>query len=286
MARLLKKRRARKQAEEAGRKQSIQDLKLKNQAKREAKKADMAALAEAKKSKSPGSAPTAPSRVTVDGKTYTSQKAADMAMERKKLKAESETTKRGLSNQKARREAGVGEAYQRTEASGEVRKMRKSDPSKRNQPKPTTQTSSSNNSEFSKTFSEERKKQGAGGNFAFKGKSYTTNLKEEESNMAKHGGALAIMIAPVKTKNKKTVKAIKKGAKAQNGGVVKDLLKSKSKKREEARRTRILIDKKDKGRLSRLKAEESRSGGTSGKVKKMKNGGKVKKGIINHKQGY
>ena len=62
--------------------------------------------------------------------------------------------------------------------------------------------------------------------------------------------------------------AVRDKKKMENGGGVKDLLKSKSKKREEARRTRILIDKKDKGRLSRFKAEESRSGGTGGKVKK------------------
>ena len=231
MARLFKKRKEKKQAEEAARKQSIQDLKLKNQAKRDKKAKDMAALAEAKKSKSPGSVSAAPSRVTVGSKTYTSQAAADMAKAREESKAADETTKRGRSNIQARRSVEIGETYERTNPDGTKRKMIKRDQSKpsqqNNQPKPTTQTSSSNNSEFSKTFSEERKKQGAGGKFAFKGKSYTTNLKEEESNMAKHGGALAIMIAPVKTKNKKTVKAIKKGAKAQNGGKVGDPKKKK-----------------------------------------------------------
>tara|TARA_R110002020_G_scaffold81252_1_gene202071 strand:+ start:309 stop:1481 length:1173 start_codon:yes stop_codon:yes gene_type:complete len=234
MARLLKKRRARKQAEEAARKQSIQDLKLKNQAKREAKKADMAALAEAKKSKSPGSASAAPSRVTVDGKTYTSQKAADMAKFRKESKAADERTKRGRSNIKSRRSVEIGETYERTNPDGTKRKMIKRDKSKpsqqNNQAKPTTQTSSSNNSEFSKTFSEERKKQGAGGKFAFKGKEYTTNLKEEkESNTAKNGGALAIMIAPVKTKKMKAVKkapggaSMKKMPNYKKGGALKSV---------------------------------------------------------------
>jgi hypothetical protein len=49
--------------------------------------------------------------------------------------------------------------------------------------------------------------------FEFRGKKYNTKLKDK----AKHGASLAIMIAPVKSKTKK-VKAIKKGAKAQNGG--------------------------------------------------------------------
>jgi len=49
--------------------------------------------------------------------------------------------------------------------------------------------------------------------FEWRGKEYNTKLKSE----AKHGASLAIMIAPVKSKTKK-VKAIKKGAKAQDGG--------------------------------------------------------------------
>jgi hypothetical protein len=69
---------------------------------------------------------------------------------------------------------------------------------------------------FSETFKENRKMLGPGKTFTWKGEKYTTNLKEEE-NKAKHGASLAIMIAPVKSKTKK-VKAIKKGAKAQNGG--------------------------------------------------------------------
>jgi hypothetical protein len=71
---------------------------------------------------------------------------------------------------------------------------------------------------FSETFKENRKMLGPGKTFTWKGKKYTTNLKEKE-NKAKHGGALAIMIAPVKSKIKK-VKTIKKGAKAQDGATV------------------------------------------------------------------
>ena len=285
MARLFKKRKEKKQAEEAARKQSIQDLKLKNQAKRAEKAKSLQEAAKVKKSKSPGSAPTAPSRVTVDGKIYTSQKAADMAKFKETEKQKQVATKRGSSNIQARKSAKPGETYQRTEATGEVSVKRKSDPSKKNQPKPVMQESSSKVNSDKKEFGEYSRTQ-----YGKKGKqTYRSKPGESEEdfkkrvapdmkkNRAKHGGALAIMIAPVKNKNKKTVKAIKKGDKAENGGRVKDLLKSKSKKREEARRTRILIDKKDKGRLSRFKAEESRSGGTSGKVKKMENGGKVKK---------
>ena len=54
MARLLRKRRARKQAEELAKKSAMEELKAKNRAKREAKKADMAALGKAKRA-NPGS---------------------------------------------------------------------------------------------------------------------------------------------------------------------------------------------------------------------------------------
>ena len=47
--------------------------------------------------------------------------------------------------------------------------------------------------------------------FEWRGKSYNTKLKGEE-NKAKHGGALAIMIAPVKTKKMKAVKKAPGGA--------------------------------------------------------------------------
>ena len=232
MARLFKKRKEKKQAEEAARKQSIQDLKLKNQAKRAAKKADMAALGKAKRAdmaaKSEARKAAAPSRVTVDGKTYRDQAAADAAMERKKLKAESETTKRGLGNIKARREAKPGEAYQRTEATGKVSVKRKSDPSKKNQPKPVMQESSSKVKSDKKEFGEHSRTQ-----YGKKGKqTYRSKPGESEEdfkkrvapdmkkNRAKHGGALAIMIAPVDSKK---VKAIKKGAKAEKGASLKEV---------------------------------------------------------------
>ena len=225
MVRLLKKRRAKKQAEELAKKTALQELRAKNRAKREADLKARREAAAAKKAKGPGKTglPDLGGPVTVGGKTYRDQAAADAAMERKKLKAESETTKRGLSNIKARRSVGIGETYERTEADGTKRKMVKRDQSKPSQQKTQTklaaQKPSSGKSEFSKKFAEERKKQGAGGEFAFKGKKYTTNLKEEEkTQMAKHGGALAIMIAPVKSKK---MKAVKKGAKAEKGASLK-----------------------------------------------------------------
>ena len=149
-------------------------------------------------------------RVTVDGKTYRDQSAADFAKQRESRKKSDERTQRGLTNQEARRNVEVGEVYERIQPDGTTKKFRKLDQSKVRQQKNTSQKPSPSKSEFGKTFAEERKKQGAGGEFAFKGKKYTTNLKEEEeSKMAKHGGALAIMIAPVKSKK---MKAIKKGA--------------------------------------------------------------------------
>lgn len=227
MARLFKKRKEKKQAEEAARKQSIQDLKLKNQAKRAAKKADMAALGKAKRAdmaaKSEARKAAAPSRVTVDGKTYRDQAAVDMAMERKKLKAESETTKRGLKNIKARREAKVGETYQRTEATGKVSVKRKSDPSKKNQPKPVNQESSSNVKSDKKEFGKHSiSKYGSKGKQTFRSKPGESleDFKKRINPKLKHGGALAIMIAPVKSKE---MKAIKKGAKAEKGASLKEV---------------------------------------------------------------
>ena len=75
-----------------------------NRAKREARRASMASKAKSKKAKGPGKTglPDVGGPVKVGGKTYSSQAAANAAMERKKLKAESETTKRGLANMRAR----------------------------------------------------------------------------------------------------------------------------------------------------------------------------------------
>ena len=191
-----------------------------------AKRADMAAKSEATKSATPG-------RVTVGGKTYRDQAAADMAKAREESKAADETTKRGRSNIKARREAEVGEAYQRTEASGKVSVKRKSDPSKRNQPKPVVQKSSPQVKSNKEEVGEHSRTQ-----YGKKGKqTYRSKPGESEEdfkkriapdmkkNRAKHGGALAIMIAPVKTKK---MKAVKKGAKAKKSASLKEV-PSKSK---------------------------------------------------------
>ena len=187
-------------ASEAERKQKQQDADAKFKADRQ--KAEQARL----KGKPEN-------RVTVGGKTYTSQASADAAKAREESKAADERTKRGLGNIKARRSAGIGETYERTEADGTKRTMIKRDQSKPKQDQNKNQKPSSGKSEFGKTFAKERKKQGAGGEFAFKGKRYTTNLKEEEEGkMAKHGGALAIMIAPVKGKKMKAVKKADNGA--------------------------------------------------------------------------
>ena len=217
MARLFKKRKERKEAAELARKAELQELRAKNRAKREAKKAEMAAIGKAKRAdmaaKYEARKAAASSRVTVDGKIYRDQAAADAAMERKKLKAESETTKRGLSNIKARREAKPGETYQRTEASGKVSVKRKSDPSKRNQPKPILQESSSKVKSDKKEFGKHSiTKYGSQGKQTFRSKvgESQEDFRKRINPKLKHGGALAIMIAPVDSKK---VKAIKKGAK-------------------------------------------------------------------------
>ena len=54
MARLFRKRKAKKQAEELAKKTALEELRSKNRAKREAKKADMAAIGKAKRA-NPGS---------------------------------------------------------------------------------------------------------------------------------------------------------------------------------------------------------------------------------------
>ena len=103
---------------------------------------------------------------------------------------------------------------------------------------------------FDSAFAKARREKGPGKTFMFEGKEYTTNLKEEgnkttpssystsdavrkgkadnsnKQDQAKHGGALAIMIAPVKSKK---MKAVKKGAhgakvkKAPGGAAMKEM---------------------------------------------------------------
>jgi len=222
MARLFKKRRAKKQAEELDKKSAMEELKAKNRAKREVKKADMAAIGKAKRA-NPGSSGLASAEESA-------KEAAKMKMFREESKAAEVRTKRGRSNIKARREAEVGEAYKRTEATGKVSVKRKSDPSKKNQPKPVVQQSPAKVKSNKEEVGEHSRTQ-----YGKEKKTYTSKPGESlaafkkrikpdiEKNKAKHGGALAIMIAPVKTKNKKTVKAIKKGAKAQDGAAMKKM---------------------------------------------------------------
>jgi hypothetical protein len=258
MARLFKKRKERKEAEELARKAALKQLRDENRAKRAEKAKSLQEAAKVKKSKSPGSVPTAPSRVIVDGKTYTSQKAADMAKAREESKKAEERTKRGLGNIKARREAKVGEAYQRTEASGKVSVKRKSDPSKRNQPKPILQESSSNVKSDKKEFGKHSiSKYGSKGKQTFRSKPRESleDFKKRINPKLKHGGALAIMIAPVKTKK---MKAIKKGAKAEKGGKVKKVKKKDKKSLEaaqkalERRASESRLNKYDKKHVGRI----------------------------------
>ena len=190
MARLLKKRRAKKQAEELAKKTALIELRDRNRAKREAKLKAIQAAAKAKPAGISGLA--------------SADEIAKKQAEMKKFKKESEAakirTKRGKANLRSRASVGFGEAYDRVEADGTVRKVIKTKQNKDIQPKPRMQQSASNvksqnkktpsdNSQFNKKFAEEREKQGPGGEFAFKGKKYSTNLKEEENNMAKHGSA-------------------------------------------------------------------------------------------------
>ena len=210
MARLLRKRRARKQAEELAKKSAMEELKAKNRAKREAKKADMAAIGKAKRA-NPGSSGLASAEESA-------KEAAKMKRFREESKAADERTKRGRSNIKARREAGAGEAYKRTEATGKVSVKRKSDPSKRNQPKSVVQKSSPKvKSDKEEVGEHSRTHYGKKGKQTYRsklGESLADFKKrvnpEMKKNRAKHGGALAIMIAPVKAKK---IKAVKKGAK-------------------------------------------------------------------------
>jgi hypothetical protein len=206
MARLFKKRKERKEAAELARKAELQELRAKNRAKREAKKAEMAALAEAKKAKGPGKSGLASAEESA-------KKSAEMRKFRQDEKQKQAATKRGLSNIKARREAKPGETYQRTEATGKVSVKRKSDPSKRNQPKPVEQESSSKVKSDKKEFGKHSiSKYGSKGKQTFRSKPGESleDFKKRINPKLKHGGALAIMIAPVDSKK---VKAIKKGAK-------------------------------------------------------------------------
>jgi hypothetical protein len=222
MARLLKRRKARKQAEELARKTAIEKLRDENRAKREAKKAAMA------------NKPKAPGISGLPSADESAKKQAEMKQFRKESKAAEIRTKRGRSNIKARREAQPGEAYKRTEATGQVRTMRKSDPSKENQPvikksSPKVKSNKEEVAEHSRVqYGKEKKTYTSkpGESLA----AFKKRIKPEmEKNRAKHGGALAIMIAPVKSKKMKAVKkapggaAMKKMPTYKKGGALKSV---------------------------------------------------------------
>jgi hypothetical protein len=209
MARLLKKRRAKKQAEELAKKTALIELRDRNRAKREAKLKAIQAAAKTKKAKGPGMSGLA-------SEDEIAKKQAEMKKFKKESKAAEIRTKRGKANIRSRASVGFGEAYDRVEADGTVRKLIKKDPSKKSEPKPAMDQSASNvksqkekAGEYSRVqYGKEKKnyKSKPGESLA----AFRKRIKPEmEKNRAKHGGALAIMIAPVKTKTKK-MKAVKK----------------------------------------------------------------------------
>lgn len=228
MARLLRKRRARKQAEELAKKSAMEELKAKNRAKREAKKANMAAIGKAKRA-NPGSSGLASAEESA-------KEAAKMKMFREESKAVDERTARGKANIQSARQAKPGEVYERINPDGTKKKVIKIDPSKRNQPKPVVQKSSPKVKSNKEESGEHSRVQ-----YGKEKKTYTSKpgeslvafkkrIKPEiKKNRAKHGGALAIMIAPVKTKKMKAVKkapggaAMKKMSTYKKGGALKSV---------------------------------------------------------------
>ena len=303
MARLLKKRREKKQAAEAARKAELQKLRDENRAKRAKRDAERAALAEAKKAKGPGMS-------GLPSAEESAKKSAEMRKFRESEKQKQAATKRGLSNIKARREAAVGEAYKRTEATGEVRTMRKTDPakkSKKNEPTYTDKFGNYDPSQLSSNMTTEQKdrasreklaaekearalnpkafnpdgsrktiergqhsitKYGSQGKQTFRskpGESLDSFRKRigKEKQMAKHGGALAIMIAPVKTKKMKAVKKAPGGASMKKMSMYKDggKITKKQKAEMDAKAKKLQKDSKPKNPLlSTPKVKSSKRG--------------------------
>ena len=226
MARLFKRKRAKKQAEELAKKTALIELRDRNRAKREAK---LKAIQAAAKAKGPGMSGLA-------SEDEIAKKQAEMKKFKEESKAAEIRTKRGKSNIRSRASVGFGEAYERVEADGTVRKLIKKDPSKKSQPKPAMDQSASNvksqkekAGEYSRVqYGKEKKnyKSKPGESLA----AFRKRIKPEmEKNRAKHGGALAIMIAPVKTKKMKAVKkapggaAMKKMPSYKKGGALKSV---------------------------------------------------------------
>ncbi len=154
MVKLLKKRRAKKQAEELAKKTALQKLRSKNRAKREADLKARREAAKVKKDMSPGMSGLASAEESA-------KKSAEMKKFREQQKKDQDTTKRAMANKKSRANVGFGEVYERMMADGTTKKMIK---------------------------------------------------RKTGEDKAKHGGALAIMIAPVKTKKMKAVKKAPGGA--------------------------------------------------------------------------
>jgi hypothetical protein len=154
MVKLLKKRRAKKQAEELAKKTALQELRAKNRAKREADLKARREAAKAKKAMSPGMSGLASAGESA-------KKSVEMKKFREQQKKDQDATKRAMANKKSRASVGFGEVYERMMADGTTKKMIK---------------------------------------------------RKTGEDKAKHGGALAIMIAPVKTKKMKAVKKAPGGA--------------------------------------------------------------------------
>ena len=225
MARLFKRKRAKKQAEELAKKTALIELRDRNRAKREAK---LKAIQAAAKAKGPGMSGLA-------SEDEIAKKQAEMKKFKKESEAAEVRTKRGKSNLRSRASVGFGEAYERVEADGTVRKLIKKDPSKKSQPKPAMDQSASNvksqkekSGEYSRVqYGKEKKnyKSNPGESLA----AFRKRIKPEmEKNTANHGGALAIMIAPVKTKKMKAVKKAPGGAAMKKMQTYKDGGKLKS----------------------------------------------------------
>jgi len=233
MVKLLKKRRARKQAEELAKKTSLQELRAKNRAKREANLKARREAAKVKKAMSPGMSGLASAEESA-------KKSAEMKKFSEQQKKDQATTKRAIANKKSRASVGFGEVYERTMPDGTTKKLIKRDQSKSSQKKNTNQYVFPTDRKLTRT--EQTLKDYQEKFPDSKGK-LTTNqkekalrelrLREKESKMAKHGGALAIMIAPVKTKKMKAVKKGAHGAKVKKapGGAAMGKMKMKMMKK-------------------------------------------------------
>jgi|TARA_R100000149_G_C5865561_1_gene130411 hypothetical protein len=149
-------------------------------------------------------------------------------------------SKKAMTNKKSRASVGFRDTYEKTMPDKTTKKLIKRDPSKLSQQKNTNQYVFPTDRKLTRTEQTLKDYQEKFPNS--KGK-LTTNqkekalrelrLREKESKMAKHGGALAIMIAPVKTKKMKAVKKGAHGAKVKKapGGAAMGKMKMKMMKK-------------------------------------------------------